>query len=303
MKNDLNLNQLRVFHVAARHSSFTRAADELHLTQPGISKHILALEEYYGTRLFDRLGKKIVLTQAGELLLAATGAAFGLIDQAEMRIAELAGVAAGKLQIGCCVTIGTYIIPELLVRFRQQYPGVEIRMETAFNSQVAGKVLDASTELGFVGHVVQDARLAVEIFRKDQLVLIVPGNHPWRTRRSAVRLAELAEQVVLLSKPGSGTWRIVTGLMEEAGVSLTRTMEMGTTEAVKQGVAAGLGISIVSRHALGRELAGGPIATVPLAGGEPTRDLYLVYLKDRHLSAAAQAFLGVAIGKERGQRT
>lgn len=303
MKNDLNLNLLRVFHVAARHSSFTRAADELHLTQPGISKHIMTLEEYYGARLFDRLGKKIVLTQAGELLLEAAGAAFSLIDHAEMRIAELGGVAAGKLQMGCCVTIGTYIIPELLVRFRQKYPGVEMRMETAFNSEVVGKVLDASIELGFVGHVTPDPRLAVEIFRQDRLVLIVPGNHPWATRKSEVRLDELAEQVVLLSKPGSGTWRIVAELVEKAGGSLTRTMEMGTTEAVKQGVAAGLGISIISRHALGRELPGGQIVTVPLAGSEPTRDLYLVYLKDRHLSAAAQAFLGVAFGRERNRRT
>lgn len=291
MVTDMNLNQLRIFQTAARLLNFTRTAEELHLTQPGISKHLKELEEYYGTRLFERLGKKVVLTQAGEALYEATSAAFNLLDGTRTRINDMIGLAAGRLAVGASATIGAYLLPDNLVRYRQCYPAVEIRVETGFSRQIIEKVLDNSLEIGLVGHYHPDARLAVRTFMSERLVLIVSPRHAWAKRTAAVSLCELESQTVLLAKRGSGTWRVVETLLSQGGITLGTTIELGSSEGVKRAVEAEMGVALLSRHMLDRELASGTITAVPLADGEPARDLYLIQHKDRYLSRAAQAFV------------
>lgn len=293
----MNFNQLRVFQTAAKTLNFTRAAEELHLTQPGISKHLKGLEEYYGTRLFERLGKTVVLTQAGEALYEATTEAFNLLGAAKERINDLNNMTTGTLAIGACNTIGTYILPDRLVQFRQRYPAIEINIEikaeTNYSRQIVEKVLNNSLELGLVGHYHPDPRLLVRTFMTEPIVLVVSPSHPWAERKSAVRLAELAQQTVMLASRGSGTWRIIEALLVQKGVQLGRIIELGTSEGVKRAVAANMGIALLSRHVLGHELADGTIKTVPLAEGEPSRELYLIQHKDRYLSRAAKAFVAL----------
>lgn len=291
MNPDLNLNHLTVFHAVARLLSFTRAARELHLTQPGVSKHVKDLEEYYGARLFDRLGRKVALTQAGRILFETTAEIFSRIDESKTRIEALVGLAGGKLNIGASNTIATYILPEMLVNFRRKHPGVEIRVETGLSRHVVDKVLSNDVELGFVGHYAHDRRLLAKPFVTDRMLLIASPEHRWAARKSRVQLTELAGEPFLISKEGSGTWRIVAGLMEKEGVALEKVMELGTTEAVKQAVGANLGVSILAQRVLSKELAAGLVKSIPLAIGEPRRDLYLATLDGRRLSAAAQAFL------------
>lgn len=287
----MNFNQLRVFQAAARHLNFTRAAEELHLTQPGVSKHVKELEEYYGTLLFDRLGKKIVLTQAGEALYEATTAAFNLLATARMRIDDLGALATGRLSIGTTRTVGAYLLPDKLVQFRQRYRGVDIRVETAFSRQIIDRVLDGSLDLGLVGYASPDPRLATRVFLHDRLVLVVSPLHAWAKRKTAVRLAELSQQTLLVSKRGSGTWRIIEALLEKAGVRTDTVMELGTTEGVKQAVVANLGVAILSGHVLSGELASGALKQISIEDGEQTRSLYLIQHKDRYLTRAAQAFV------------
>ncbi|GFO62069.1 LysR family transcriptional regulator [Geomonas silvestris] len=287
----MNLNQLTIFHVVAERLSFTRAAKELHLTQPGISKHIAALEEYYGTPLFHRIGRRVSLTQAGEILHEATGTMTALLDETTSRLDDLKGLAGGKLQVGAGVTIAAYLLPRMLTAFKKQAPGVELTVETGFSGEIVELVLATGIELGLVGQFYADPRLVVRSFHKDPLVLIVPPGHRWVKRKKAVALAELAAETFLISKRGSGTWRMVSALLEESGTCLGNTMELGTTEGVKQAVAAGLGISILSRHVLERELATGSVLEIPMVGTWQKRELYLIYRKDRYLSQAARAFL------------
>jgi DNA-binding transcriptional LysR family regulator len=289
----MNMNQLKIFHTVATRLSFTRAADELHLTQPGISKHVRALEEYYGARLFDRVGKRIVLTQAGEILYKTTAAVFVLLEEAKSRIDDLKGLTGGKLSIGAGVTIAAYILPGMLTRFRKDAPAVEITVETGFSRQIVEKVLDNALELGFVGHYASDPRLVVRTFMKDHMALIVSPRHPWAKRKSPVRLTEIVDQMFLLSKQGSGTWRLVSNLLGNSGIALKNTMELGTTEGVKQAVVADLGVSILSRHVLAGELSSGMLKEIPLSCDRLERDLFLVYHKGRYLSPAAQAFLSL----------
>jgi DNA-binding transcriptional LysR family regulator len=289
----MNLNQLTIFHAVAKRLSFTRAAKELHLTQPGISKHIAALEEYYGTRLFDRIGKKVALTQAGEILHAATATMTALLQETKARIDDLEELAGGKLQVGAGVTIAAYLLPGLLTRFKKDAPGVELSVQTGFSGQVVEMVLASSLELGLVGQRSSDPRLVVRTFLKDPLLLIVPPGHRWSQREKPLPLEELAGETLLLSNRGSGTWRAVSALLEASGTRLGNTMELGTTEGVKEAVAAGLGVSILSRHVLDRELSCGALAEVPLAGEWQERELCVVYRRDRYLSQAARAFLAL----------
>lgn len=298
----MNLNQLTIFHAVAERLSFTRAAEDLHLTQPGISKHIAALEEYYGTRLFDRLGKRVSLTQAGEILHRATAGMVSLLREADARIEDLKGLAGGRLHLGAGVTIAAYLLPELLTRFRQQAPDVELAVQTAFGGQIVEQVLAATLELGLVGHYVPDQRLAVLPFLKEPLVLITSPQHRWAHEGSPVRPDQLAGETFLLSKRGSGTWRHVAAFLAEAGVTLSQTMELGTTEGVKRAVAADLGVSILSRHVLTGELSAGRVQEIPLVGGGPQRELSIVYRKDRYLSHPARAFLGLVSPVEEATR-
>lgn len=291
MDNDLNLNQLRVFHSAATLLSFTRAAEELHLTQPGISKHIGELERHYGNQLFDRLGKKVALTQAGEILFHAVTDMFRLIDEANARISDMKGLAGGRLDIGASIMIGTYILPRILAKFKQRHPKVTISMDISLSERIVDKVLDNSIEVGLVGHRPSDHRLVIKPFESDKMALIVPADHAWAKRKSPVGLHELIDQSFLLPQKGSGTRQIIENLFQRAGLRPKDTMEIGNTEGVKKAVEAGLGISLLSRHIVQSEQDAGLIRALTLKGIDLNRDLYAVYRKDRYLSAAAQALL------------
>jgi DNA-binding transcriptional LysR family regulator len=293
MFTDLNLNRLRVFHAVARLLSFTRASEELHLTQPGISKHVKELEGDYGTKLFNRLGRKVVLTQAGEILFKTTSDILKLVQESKTRIDDLHGLAGGRLSIGSSSTIGTYLLPALLVTFRHKYPEVEITVDISLSQQVVEKVLNNTLELGLVGHYAADRMLVAKPFMADPMVLIVSARHPWTTRKSSLHLHDLSREPFLFSRQGSGTREVVESLLEKAGVTLENTMDLGTTTGVKHAVEAGLGVSILSHHVVAPELANGRIKSIRLMGMNLKRNLYLVHHKDRYFSEAARAFLGL----------
>jgi len=291
---EASLNQLKVFHVAAKVQSFTRAAEVLFLTQPGISKHIKDLEEYYGTRLFDRLGKKVVLTQAGEILYTRTEIIFGMIEQTKVEIDELQGMDRGVLNVGASNTLGIYILPAILGRFRSRYPRVNINLDIAMNRQVVGNLIANSIDVGFLGAPVNDERLKMELFRQDELVLIVPAAHEW-SLRDAVDAHDLLGVTFLYPREGSGTRDIIEKKLAAAGIILRNTLEIGNTEAVKKSVEAGLGVSILSKAAVLREEYLGVIKSLRVSGVDLKRTFYFAYRKDKYLSKITGAFLQFAV--------
>lgn len=286
----MNLNQLRVFHIAAKVQSFSRAADALFLTQPGISKHIKELEEYYGTRLFDRLGKKVALTQAGEILYGKTETIFTIIDQVKLEIDEMQGLTRGTLHIGASITIGIYILPGVLGRFKSSYPNINVNLDIALNKQIAEMVIDNSIDFGFLGAFVSDDRLKLEPFFKDELVLILPSNHEW-IQRSTIEPHELLRHPFIVSRRGSGTRSIIEERLGRIGITFKNTMEFGNTESVKKAVEAGLGVSIVSKVAIKREEHLGVLRTLGISGVDFRRTFYFVYRKDKYLSNLDKTFL------------
>jgi DNA-binding transcriptional LysR family regulator len=290
--NDImNLNQLRVFHSVAKLRSFTRAADALCLTQPGISKHIKQLEAHYGVRLFDRLGKKVILTQAGEILFDKAEVMFEQLNEAKIQIDDMKSLTGGKISIGASVTIGVYVLPKLLGNFIRRYPSIKISTDISLSQEIEGKVLSNSLDLGFVGHPVRDERLSIQRFLIDELVVIVPPDHRW-AKRKTIQAHQLVDQPFLISREGSGTRRTIEEQLRAKGIMLNSIMEFGNTECVKKAVEAGLGISIISKYAVAREVSLDLIRSIRLTGIETRRDFYIIYLRDKYLNNPVKAFLG-----------
>jgi DNA-binding transcriptional LysR family regulator len=288
----VNLNQLRVFHAVAQARSFTRAAEAVHLTQPGVSKHIKQLEEYYGVSLFDRLGRKVALTQAGKTLFETTQEMIGSITKAEGRIKELQGLAGGKLALGASFTVGIYIMPNLLFSFRRQYPATEITLDILLSKEVEARVLDNSLDVGLVAHEVSHEKLIAMVFMTDELVMIVPANHKWASKKR-IRPQELIHEPFIASTKGSGTRAVVEDRLRENGITLNKIIEFGNTEGVKKAVEAGLGVSILSKGVVQRELSAGLLQVIPLAGMNVKREYSYIYRKEKYLSNAAKAFLNL----------
>jgi DNA-binding transcriptional LysR family regulator len=290
----LNLNQLKIFHVAAGLQSFTRTAEVLFLTQPGISKHIKDLEDYYGVRLFDRLGKKVVLTKPGEILYTKTKIIFDMIDQLKIEIGELQGLNCGALSIGASITIGVYILPQILGNFKSRYPHIDISLDIVLNQKVIDKILDNSIDIGFLGAPVDDTRIDTGIFLKDELVLIVPAGHEW-SGLDEIKPHELMTQPFIISQEGSGTRHIIEERLGQAGVILKKSMEFGHTEAVKKAVESGLGVSILSKTVVKREEQLGVIKALHLVGIDLQRNFYFAYRNDKYMTNIARAFLQFAV--------
>ena len=287
----MNLNQLNVFHVAATEKSFTRAAEKLHLTQPGISKHIRNLEELLGVPLFDRAGKRIILTRAGEILFEATRKIFCIMDETKQKIDDMESLKAGSLRIGASITLGIYVLLPVIKEFRDRYPKIEVGLDVCLSREVVEKVLSHSLDIGFIGAAVEDKRLVVEEFIDDELVLIFPARHKWADRK-VVDIHELESETFLRSQPGSGTRTVLDERFKELGISMT-AMELGHTESVKRAVEAGLGVSIVSRAVAARELTAGQLKTARLKGLDLRRTFYYTYRRDSYVSKAVSAFLSI----------
>jgi DNA-binding transcriptional LysR family regulator len=287
------LTQLETFRRVASLRSFTRAAAEVHLTQPAVSKHIRDLEEHYGTRLLERFGKRTALTHAGEILLAEATHVLELLEQTKARIHDLERAGRGRLRIGASFTIGTYLLPELLAGFRRQFPDIVLSVEIDLSQRIVEAVLANAVDIGLIGHHAQDPGLIETRLLTDELVLIVRPEHPWAGRRR-VPPQDLATQLVLLGKEGSGTRTFLEAQLRQQGIVLDRTLEFGNTEGVKKAVEAGLGVSILSGRVVAQEVARGTLRVSRLTGMELKRDYYSIVRRDKYLTKAARAFLGAS---------
>jgi LysR family transcriptional regulator, low CO2-responsive transcriptional regulator len=288
----INLNQLRVFQAVARTCSFTRAADVVHLTQSGISKHVKQMEEYYGVPLFDRLGKKVALTQAGEILFEATKEMMLMLDSAEQRIEDLKGLHGGRLVLGASFPIAVYILPGVLAAFRKRHPAVEVKLDISLSERTTAKVVANQVDLGLVSHEPHDPRLLANVFMTDELVAIAPSHHKWAARYR-IEPQGLVGETFIAAPRGAGTRAVVEERLKEKGVTLQDVLDFGNPEGVKHAVEAGLGVSIQARSVVQQEISAGTLIAITLAGMDVNIEYLSVCRKDKHLSAAAKAFLAL----------
>ncbi len=285
----MTFDRLRTFLTVAKHGGISKATDELALTQSAASRQILSLEESLGVKLFLRKGRSLVLTEAGRVLQEYATRAFQVLAEAREAIDGLKGLVRGHLRISAASTIGTYMLPEVLGEFKVRYPGIEISLSITNKEQVLQHVLAASSALGFVGPPVRFPELSTEEYLEDELMLIVSPHHRL-AHHETVLARELAEDVFILREKGSGTREIMEEELRRVGVPLQHAMELGSTEAIKQAVAANLGVSIVSTYSFTQEVMLGRLCTVRISDLNLRRRIYLVYLRNMPLSPAAHGF-------------
>lgn len=285
----LNLHQLATFQAVAKHASYVRAAEELHFSQPAVSAQIRQLEESLGVKLFDQIGRKTHLTHAGEELYIYSQKIFLVIDEALDTMDSLRSPHTGRLSVGADTTVGTYVIPGLLGKFHQIYPDVEITLDVVNRAALVDALVSNRIDMAIVGRVPDDISVVIEPFAPNELVLVATPTHRL-ARRSDIPLADLAQEHFLLREVGSGTRAALELLFQQADMPLLVNMQVGNNSAIKQGVAAGLGIALISRVALDMELETNRLVILDVEGFPIVRQWRLVHLKDKHLSATARAF-------------
>jgi DNA-binding transcriptional LysR family regulator len=289
----MDVRDLEVFLAVTKHLNFTRAGEDIHLSQPTVSVRIGRLEEELGVELFEQVGKKVMLTEAGRLLELHARRVVTALDDARQAIEEFQGLERGSLRIGASTTPGMYLVPRIITEFKRQHPKIEIFLGIKNTRQVEEDIIKNEFDLGFVGgHLISDEVEAV-LWRTDALVLIVPPGHPWASRRW-VKLNDLANERFIVRERGSATRALVENNLGALKLSLAAAVELGNPEAVKQAVMGGLGMAVLSKFAVEPELKAKTLVALKVKGLNITRQLKIVYRKGKHLSRAAASFIETA---------
>jgi len=287
--------RLQVFHTVARLLSFTKAADELHMTQPAVTFQVRQLEEQFNTRLFDRTHNRISLTEAGHRVFESAGQIFQLYAEMDNSVRELTGDISGVLILGASTTIAEYMLPVLLGDFKEKFPDVAIRLKVANTDGIVSQVENNMIDLGVVEAPVSNKNLVVEKCRMDELVLIVPPNHAL-AKQEVVSLAEITKFPFICREEGSGTREVMIESMHAAGINnadLSVSMELGSLEAIKGAVEAGMGVSVLSSATIEKELKLGSLVALKL---DPplTRPFSFVHQKQKFRVRAMDELLNFA---------
>lgn len=293
----MDLRQLHTFRMVVERGSFSGAAEELDISQPAVSFQIRALEESVGHRLLDRSGRRVALTEAGEIAYRYTKRMMGLELELERELQELGDRIAGPLVLGSSTGPGELVLPQLLGRFAAAHPDVVVRLAVLDTQTVCDRVLEEELELGIVGAARQQRGLVFDPFMRDELVAIVPPGHPF-AGRERLTIAELVSEPLLVQQEGSGVRAVVEQAMRDAGIrdrDLTIAMELGLQQSVKAAVLDGFGITVISRLAVEREVADGSLVALPLEGDGLARQFWMVRHAGRTPRRAARAFTEFAV--------
>jgi len=287
MRN-VTLRQMKVFAVVARHLSFTRAARELHLTQPAVSQQIRLLEQEVGLPLFEKIGRKVHLAPAGEELLRYANQTLELLREASESLAAMRGLRRGVLKLGA-VSTAKYFAPSLLSAFTPAYPEVTIKFAVGNRGEIIKQLAANEIDLVIMGRPPRELDTIAEPFAKHPLIIIASPGHPL-ARRRRIALQQLASQQFLIREEGSGTRASMEYVFRERQVPFRVSMEVSSNETIKQAVMANMGISFISAHTVGLELAAGKLASLDVIGLPIVRDWYVIHLREKHLAPIAAAF-------------
>ncbi len=285
---DATVRQLQIFDAAARALSFSRAAEALHLTQPAVSMQIRQLEHFAGVPLFERSGRRLHLTDAGEELVLHARSVLRALDEADERFAAMKGLHGGRVKLAV-VSTAQYFAPRLIARFAHAHPGVQVRLQVDNRQDVVRTLAANDVDLALMGRPPGELDLEAEPFADHPHVVIAPPDHPL-ARRRRVDIEALAAEVFLVREAGSGTRMAMERFFQERGVAMRVGMEMPSNETIKQAVMAGLGLSFISMHTIALELAARALAVVHAPGLPVVRQWYVLHRAEKRLSPAAEAF-------------
>jgi DNA-binding transcriptional LysR family regulator len=289
------LHQLKVFEVVARHGSFTRAAEELFLTQPTVSMQVKQLTKTVGLPLFEQVGKRLYLTDAGRELLVTCREVFDRLAQFEMIVAQMKGLKQGRLRLAV-ITTTKYFVPRLLGPFCQMYPGIDIALQVTNHERILSRMSENLDDLYVLSQIPEHLDISYHQFLANPLVVLAPVDHPLAKEKN-IPISRLSGEPFIMREPGSGTRSSVQTLFDEHGVSVKVRLELGSNEAIKQAIAGGLGISVLSRHTLGLDGATNQITILDVQGFPISRHWYVAYPAGKQLSVVARTFFEYLLEK------
>ncbi len=299
---NISLRQLEAFCKIVETGSFSKAADEICLTQSSISERIASLEEEVGARLFDRFGRKVFLTDAGRFFYVR---AKRLLEEKEricLEIQDFLGLKKGELKIGGSTIPGEYLLPTVIKRFHDTYPLIDIRVTVNDSKKIQEMVLDGHLHLGIVGFIGEHKNPNIEAIKiwKDELVVVVPKGHKWSDKKE-IEAQDIIKEPFIIRERGSGTLRVMEQYLKKyirSFEELNIIATLGSSTAVKEGVKSGLGISIISIKAIESELNAGLVSALRIKGVKMIRYFYLIWDKRRTKSPASQAFIEFMEGEK-----
>ena len=287
----MTLRQLEVFLAIARTRSYRQAAESLHASQPALSQHIRELEGELGVRLFDRLTRGVIPTEAGKLLEERAKRVFATLTDVRDVLGELQGLQRGSLLVGASTTPGIYVLPAVIGAFRRRHPAIDLQLRIANSRAIEDAIRANEVDLGVVGgHGLAPGEECLAAGLADELILIVSPRHRWAGRREVVP-AHLADEPLLVREEGSATRRVTERALDQAGIRWRVSMELGHTEAIKQAVMAGLGVAFISVHAVRGEVADRRLVAVRLRRLRIRRHFHVIHSEARTLSAGARALV------------
>jgi DNA-binding transcriptional LysR family regulator len=289
MGKQATLHQLEVFAAIARTGSFTKAAEELFLTQPTVSQQMKQLTKAIGVPLYEQIGRRIFLTEAGKAVLQASNNISVCFEQLQEIIADLQGLKKGHLRLAT-ITTGKYFVPRLLGGFRKQYPGINISLQIGNRQQILERLANNQDDLYFLGKPPADLDINIRHFLDNPLVVIAPRTHPL-VKEKKISLDQLMQEPLIMRESGSGTRMAVEEFLAENRLTMNVEMEISNNEAIKQAVYGGLGLSILSIYSLILEGLDGPLAVLDVDGFPIKKHWYIIYPNGKQLSIVAQTFL------------
>ncbi|MBK6006363.1 LysR family transcriptional regulator [Ramlibacter ginsenosidimutans] len=287
MKN-ATLRQLKVFEAVARHRSFSRAAEELHLTQPAVSTQVSKLEDHAGLPLFEQLGKKIHLTAAGEQMLQSSREIIQKFQEAEEAMAQFKGVSGGRLNVSV-ISAGDYFFPRLLVEFAQRHEGVTLNFDVVNREELLAQMRENRTDLAVMVRPPEDEDTMAEPFAPHPYVIVSAPSHPL-AGTPRIPVTRIVREPFVVREKGSDTWHSLVQGFGKNLQDLNIAMEIRSTETIKQAVIAGMGVSFLSAHTVSRELQAGSLTVLDVQGFPLMLNWYVVHRRAKRLPPVAQAF-------------
>ena len=289
MLKHATLHQLKVFEEVARSGSFTKAAEEMFLSQPTVSQQIKQLTKAVGIPLFEQIGKRIYLTDAGKEVLSVCKDISEKMSQLEMTLADLKGLKQGNLRLAV-ITTAKYFVPRLLGQFRHRYPGIKIALQVTNRKQVLDRLSENVDDLYILGQPPEGLDINLRPILENALVAIAPSDHPLAGEKN-ITLQRFAQEPFIIREAGSGTRMAVEQFFTENRCEINVEMEIGSNEAIKHAIVGGLGVSVLSRHVLALEGTKGPLTILDVEGFPIQRHWYIVYPSTKQLSVVASTFL------------
>ena len=286
----MNLNQLKIFYLAAKKGNLSVAARELFITQPAVTKGIQRLQEFYDMKFVDHIGKKLLLTDAGEVLFEIAEKIFELESQAEESIRDFQQRKRGHIRILSSESFGDYYLPQVIILYSKAYPLVRITMDILPTEQVVENTVTLNDDLGFISYPVQHKKLLVKEVLEDQLVIITPLDHPL-TRKKMLTAKDLADQPIIMHETGSAPRKAIDEYIRKNQLNIKIPLEISSNRAIKRAVEEGIGIALISRKVAREEIQAGRLMAIPLSDPSMTRKFYMIHHKDKYLSESLQSFI------------